>query len=52
MPLDGPWLAPSTWRSGKKAMKNKSRCHLLRASVLLFIAGRQREIENFLSAAS
>jgi hypothetical protein len=29
MQLDGPWLVPSTSQSGKKAMKNKSRRHLL-----------------------
>jgi hypothetical protein len=39
---DGPWLAPSTWRSRKKAMNDKSRCHLLSGFRLLFIAGRQR----------
>jgi hypothetical protein len=53
MPPDDPRLAPSTWRNGKKAMKNKSPCHLLSASALLFIAGRQRgDLKTFLSAAS
>jgi hypothetical protein len=42
MQLDGPWLVPSTSQSGKKAMKNKSRRHLLRASALPFIIGRQQ----------
>lgn len=32
MPSDGPWLAPSTWRNGKKTMQNKSRNHLLSGS--------------------
>src|SRR5438552_3938680 len=46
MPPDGPWLAPSTWRSGKKAMKNKSRCHLLSGFRSAVITGGRETIQK------
>jgi hypothetical protein len=42
MQPDGPWLVPSIWRSGKKAMKNKSWCHRLSGFSSFVYAGRQR----------
>src|SRR5580765_1672377 len=49
MPPDGPWLAPSTWRSGKNAMKNKSWCHRLSGSALLFMPGGREMIQKLFS---
>src|SRR4030095_13415750 len=48
MQPDGPWLVPSTSRSGKKAMKNKSRCHRLSGlSSSVYAGWRRDDVKRF-----